>query len=147
MMYNMSMLRHRFSEGWGRPPWTTFLSYSVKVCIITLRSQNGPSYLQVYVPQNIRKIYFLHKISRTRFWWKLFYYCMTYSLFILFWLSLGPLLNLDPCQFNCFYRPQSDSISAGNSLRQSKTQLPKINTFFKAEHLMAVKQLFHQYSH
>ena len=23
--------------------------------------------LQVYVPQNIRKIYFLHKISRTRF--------------------------------------------------------------------------------
>ena len=23
--------------------------------------------IQVYVPQNIRKIYFLHKISRTRF--------------------------------------------------------------------------------
>ena len=23
--------------------------------------------VQVYVPQNIRKIYFLHKISRTRF--------------------------------------------------------------------------------
>ena len=34
MMYNMSMLRHRFSnERWGIPPWTTFLSYSVRVCI------------------------------------------------------------------------------------------------------------------
>ena len=32
----------------------------------------GPCLLQVYVPQNIRKIYFLHKISKTRFWWKLF---------------------------------------------------------------------------
>ena len=29
-------------------------------------------YIQVYVPQNICKIYFLHKISKTRFWWKLF---------------------------------------------------------------------------
>ena len=27
----------------------------------------GEGELQVYVPQNIRKIYFLHKISRTRF--------------------------------------------------------------------------------
>ena len=38
MMYNMSMLRHRFSNerwgggGGGRAPSTTFLSYSVKVC-------------------------------------------------------------------------------------------------------------------
>ena len=28
--------------------------------------------LQVYVPQNIHKIYFLHKISRKLFWWILF---------------------------------------------------------------------------
>ena len=37
MMYNMSMLRHRFSNerwvGGGGAPRTTFLSYSVKVCI------------------------------------------------------------------------------------------------------------------
>ena len=36
MMYNMSMLRHRFSNergGGGGAPWTTFLSYSVKVCV------------------------------------------------------------------------------------------------------------------
>ena len=35
MMYNMSMLRYRFSnERWagGGAPWTIFLSYSVKVC-------------------------------------------------------------------------------------------------------------------
>ena len=36
----------------------------------------------------------------------------------------------DLCQFNCFYHPQSDSISAGNYLRYSKTQWPKIDTFF-----------------
>ena len=34
------------------------------------------SWQQVYVPQNIRKIYFFHKISRTPFWWKFLYYCM-----------------------------------------------------------------------
>ena len=28
----------------------------------------------------------------------------------------GPLLNLDLCQLNCFYHPQSDSISMGNYL-------------------------------
>ena len=39
---------------------------------IALIMNNTLSRLQVYVPQNIRKIYFLHKISRTRFWWKLF---------------------------------------------------------------------------
>ena len=41
MIYNMSMLRHQFSnERWGGgggggvgAPLTTFLSYSVKVCI------------------------------------------------------------------------------------------------------------------
>ena len=32
IMYNMSVLRHRFSNDRGTP-WTTFLSYSVKVCI------------------------------------------------------------------------------------------------------------------
>ena len=39
LMYNMSMLRHRFSNerwggggGGGGGGWTTFLSYSVKVC-------------------------------------------------------------------------------------------------------------------
>ena len=37
MMYNMSMLRHRFSnERWGGGPWTTFLPYSVKVCTSNL---------------------------------------------------------------------------------------------------------------
>ena len=36
IMYNMSMLRYRFSnERWGEgggAPWTTTLSYSLKVC-------------------------------------------------------------------------------------------------------------------
>ena len=35
MMYNMTALRHRFSNEWvGVAPWATFLSYSVKVCIL-----------------------------------------------------------------------------------------------------------------
>ena len=40
MMYNMSMLRHRFSnELWGGGGGTTFLSYSVKVCTIISHQQ------------------------------------------------------------------------------------------------------------
>ena len=41
------------------------------------------------------------------------------SLFTLFWLSLGPLLNLDLYHhhLNRICHPQSDSISAGNYLR------------------------------
>ena len=35
LMYNMSALRHRFSNEWvGVAPWATFLFYSVKVCIL-----------------------------------------------------------------------------------------------------------------
>ena len=45
MMYNMSMLRHRFSnERWGGAPWTTFLSLKVCITCITVRfsSPLGP---------------------------------------------------------------------------------------------------------
>ena len=49
----------------------SFRSFFIKWSIAKV-SRNNCAKLQVYVPQNIRKIYFLHKISRTRFWWKLF---------------------------------------------------------------------------
>ena len=48
MIYNLSILRHRFSnERWGEAPLTTFLSYSVKV-YITYKIQQRRSVLLSY---------------------------------------------------------------------------------------------------
>ena len=57
-------------------------------------------------------------------------------MFILFGLSLGPLLNLDLYDFNCLFDPRSDSISTGNDNQKHNY----LNTI-KAEQLMAGKQL------
>ena len=62
MMYNMSMLRHRFSDergggGDGEVPWTTFLSYSVKVCTYSNHSAKTDLGNQCFCMEDSRVIH------------------------------------------------------------------------------------------
>ena len=60
------------------------------------------------------------------------------SLFILFWLSLGPLLNLDLYHLNCFCHPQSDQ--SAQAIIYGNQNYNYLNAI-KAVQLMVGKQL------